>query len=378
MRIGIEAQRLFRRKKHGMDIVALELIRNLEKIDKENDYFIFVKPGCDRCFKSSNRFRVIELYCEPYPLWEQVILPLAAAWYRCDLLHCTSSTAPIFCTVPRILTLHDIFFLEQISFGRVPFSLYQRLGKWYRKVVVPRVVMKCMKVITVSESERKRIDSFFRLRDENFFVISNGVSEQFRKIDDPEYLDSIRREFNLPPEFIFFLGNTDPKKNTKGVFLAYQQYLKKYGTGLPLVVADISVSNFRKILKAIDATEIAPHTLILDYVPNTSLPALYNLSKVFLYPSLRESFGIPILEAQACGTPVITSKIFSMPEVAGEAAYFVDPKDTGELADSIHRMLSDNELRVSMIRKGLVHSKKYSWESMARKIHDIYMKLKPD
>ena len=136
MRIGIEAQRIFRHNKHGMDFVVLNLIYELQKLDITNEYFIFVSPGPDHCLKETKNFKIIELKCPTYPLWEQYALPRAANKLKVDILHCTSNTAPIKCSVPLILTLHDIIFLEKAS--AVNKSLYQNMGWHYRRLVVPK------------------------------------------------------------------------------------------------------------------------------------------------------------------------------------------------------------------------------------------------
>ena len=133
MRIAIEAQRIFRPNKHGMDFVALESIRELQRIDKKNEYFIFVSPGEDRCLYESDNVHIIELNCPTYPLWEQIALPRAVSKIKPDLLHCTSNTAPINSPVPLILTLHDIIFLEPRQSNNK--SLYQNMGWYYRRLV---------------------------------------------------------------------------------------------------------------------------------------------------------------------------------------------------------------------------------------------------
>ena len=152
MKIAIEAQRIFRTNKHGMDFVALESIRELQKIDHENEYFIFVTPGEDRCLEESENVHIIELKCPTYPLWEQVALPRAVKKIMPDLLHCTSNTAPLQCPVPLILTLHDIIYLEKRHSSS--FTWYQEMGWYYRRMVVPRVLASCEKIITVSQFER--------------------------------------------------------------------------------------------------------------------------------------------------------------------------------------------------------------------------------
>ena len=152
MKIGIEGQRLFRKKKHGMDMVALELIKNLQEIDHKNEYVIFVKPDeDDTCIPDAPNFKVVELISKwGYPGWEQIALPKAAFQEGCDVLHCTSNTGPLFCKVPLVTTLHDIIYLESISLFKKEGSWYQKLGNMYRRYFVPPVIKKSKKVITVS------------------------------------------------------------------------------------------------------------------------------------------------------------------------------------------------------------------------------------
>lgn len=143
MKIAIEAQRIFRPNKHGMDFVVLETVRELQKIDKENEYFIFVSPGTDHCLGETDNVHIIEVKCPTYPLWEQWALPRAINKCKPDLLHCTSNTAPLRIQVPLILTLHDIIFLENRQGSSK--SLYQNMGRCYRRLVVPRILPKCRK-----------------------------------------------------------------------------------------------------------------------------------------------------------------------------------------------------------------------------------------
>ena len=209
MKIAIEAQRIFRTNKHGMDFVALETIRELQKIDHKNEYYILVSPGEDHCLQSSPNVHIIELHCPTYPLWEQVALPRAIARIKPDLLHCTSNTAPLYCPVALVLTLHDIIFLEKRqSFSK---SWYQEMGWYYRRFVVPRILPNCKKIITVSHFECNRIREALKLPVEQITPVYNGYSQHFRQ--QPKQ-PSLTRRYIQADGYLFFLGNTDPKKNT--------------------------------------------------------------------------------------------------------------------------------------------------------------------
>ena len=326
MKIAIEAQRIFRTNKHGMDFVALESIRELQKIDHENEYFIFVTPGEDRCLEESENVHIIELKCPTYPLWEQVALPRAVKKIMPDLLHCTSNTAPLQCPVPLILTLHDIIYLEKRHSSS--FTWYQEMGWFYRRMVVPRVLANCEKIITVSQFERERILDVLHLPKEQLVAVYNGFNSHFHvQPKAPE----ITRKYIDADNYLFFLGNTDPKKNTPRVLKAYSDYLKQSTQKLPLLIADLKEDVIDRILEEENITEIKSYIHAPGYIANTDLVALYCGAFAFLYPSLRESFGIPMLEAMACGTPIIAGNTSAMPEIAGEGALLADPFNSNDI-----------------------------------------------
>jgi glycosyltransferase involved in cell wall biosynthesis len=379
MTIGIEAQRLFRKKKHGMDMVALELIRNLQEIDVENEYIVFVKPDEDReVIKPSENLRVIELEGGSYPVWEQYALPKAAEKYRCRILHCTSNTAPVFTSLPLVVTLHDIIYMEKSYLGILQGSgtSYQKFGNIYRRMVVPRVVSRSKRIITVSHFEKNRIAGFFGLKDNHRLrAVYNGVGAHFRQITEESERIRVKNKYRLPDHYFFFLGNTDPKKNTRGTLKAFSDFVRQTGSDVSLVMLDYDRPELMKLLESIGDPELINRIVLTGYVVNTDLPAIYSQASLFLYPSLRESFGIPILEAMACGVPVVTSNTSSMPEVAGDAAWLADPSDPATITNGIISITSDPSLRDSLIQKGLDRAAMFTWRAMAREVLQIYQEL---
>lgn len=375
MKIGIEGQRLYRKKKHGMDMVALELIKNLQLIDQTNEYVIFVKPDADNsCIPKAPNFKIVELNGGPYPTWEQIALPKAAKLEGCDILHCTSNTGPIWSKVPLITILHDIIYLESISIFYKAGTWYQKIGNMYRRFVVPPVVKKSKRVTTVSNFERERIKNFMGL-DDNLVAIYNGVGEHFRKITDRKILAAAKEKYNLPDHFLFFLGNTDPKKNTPNVLKAFAEFNKISEIKYKLVMLDYEETALQNILKEIGYPEIRKDIFLTGYVVNIDLPAIINQCEVFLYPSLRESFGIPILEGMACGVPVITSNTSSMPEIAGDAAIIINPHKPEEITNAIQSILKDENLKNELCKKGLEHAKQFTWKNMAKQYLELYAKV---
>jgi glycosyltransferase involved in cell wall biosynthesis len=379
MIIGIEAQRIFRKKKHGMDMVALELIRNLQSIDTENEYIIFVKPDSDdTVIKETANFKIVKLKGGFYPFWEQFCLPRAAKKAGCQLLHCTSNTAPIFTSIPLVVTLHDIIYMESsyLKILKGTGTLYQKFGNAYRKMFVPRIVKKSKKIITVSHFEKNRIGQFFGMDgDTRLTAVYNGVSEYFKPITDFTELQRVKTKYHLPEHFFFFLGNTDPKKNTKGALKAFSDFIKQTGSDYKLVMLDYDLSELEKLLDEIGDKALIDRIVLTGYVVNTDLPSIYCQCEVFLYPSLRESFGIPMLEAMSCGVPVITSNTSSMPEVAGDAALIIDPFKSEQITEALIQLTSDLPLRNRLIEKGLKQSAKFSWKAMVKDVLEIYQQI---
>lgn len=371
MRIGIEAQRVFRREKHGMDYVALELVRQIQALPPRGDeYFVLVAPGEDRCLSDTENVRVVELRCPTYPLWEQVALPLAARRLRLDLLHCTSDTAPLWRTAPLALTLHDIIFLEPEERGSR--SLYQRLGRVYRRLVVPRVLPSARAVVTVSDYERDNIARRLPRVAARLERVYNGHNEWFRPV--PEYMDTVRR-WTPRGGYFFFLGNTDPKKNTARTLRAYARYLDASAERRPLLVADLPERELDRVLRREGIARIRESVTLTGYVDNAALPSLYSGALAFLYTSLRESFGIPILEAMACGCPVVTSRTSSMPEIGGGAALYADPLDERSISDAMLLVERDAEARARMARLGLERAERFTWRATAEQLVALYRRV---
>jgi glycosyltransferase involved in cell wall biosynthesis len=367
MRIGIEAQRIFRKNKHGMDYVVLQEIKELQQIDTENEYYVFVKPGEDRCVESTGNVHIIELNCPTYPLWEQWALPKAAKKYHVDLLHCTSNTAPIWCDIPLVLTLHDIIFLEPRD--KQNHSLYQNMGWFYRRLVVPRILDKCKRIITVSNFEKENIIKKLGIPKERMVMIYNGYNDWFKPQEDHE---SIYKKYIEEAGYFFFLGNTDPKKNTERTLVAYSNYLKQSKTKRKLLMADLAKDYLNGIIERNGIDNIRENIVMPGYIVNSDLPFIYNNAFAFLYTSLRESFGIPLLEGMACGVPVITSNTSSMPEIGGKDAILINPESSEEITQAMLRLENDEVFYQQQKAVGLERASHFSWRKTAEELLTLY------
>lgn len=370
MRIGIEAQRILRKKKHGMDVVALELIKNLQEIDQKNEYVIFSRNGEDEsAITQTENFKIERFSSFTYADWEQVKLKKAVQSHNLDILHCTANTAPLSLTVPLILTLHDIIYLEKVDFKG---TTYQNLGNLYRRYIVPQIVKSARIILTVSEFERENIINRLQLPENKVQVLYNGVSAKFNNEYSPQQVNQFRTEHNLPKRYIMFLGNTAPKKNTANVIKAYVEYCQQEKEVIPMVLLDYKKELVEKQLSELKQLNLIEKFIFPGYIPHHQIPLMYNAATLFLYPSLRESFGLPILEAMACGTPVITSDTSSMPEISGDAAELVDPFNYLEIANAIRKLLQQDALRHLYIQRGLQRAKEFTWRASAEKLLAIY------
>lgn len=355
-----------------MDIVVLEIIKQFQKISSDHEFVVFVKDDEDNgCLKESKNTQIVKVPGKTYVDWEQWHLPKAVKKYNLDVLHCTSNTAPQNIKLPTVITLHDIIYLEKLEFTG---TAYQNFGNLYRRFNVPNVVKRADKIITVSDYEKKRIREHLKLNNSKVDVVYNGLSQIFRQYNEAE-LQQFKKDKNLPDQYILSLGNKAPKKNMKGSIKAYLDYRAKSKNPMPMVLVECDEPYLEKALREFEAEDERQHFILTGYLPHAQLPYLYNLSTIYLYPSFRESFGIPILEGNACGVPVITSNTSSMPEVANGSAYLIDPHNTDTITEALLRLETDSELRSDLVTKGLKNAAEFTWHNSALQTLEIYESL---
>jgi len=376
MRIGIEAQRIFRKKRFGMDTVAIELINNLQKVDTYNEYFIFARNGENKSsIAKSNNFHFVEFDSISYIDWEQVKLPKIAKQYNIDVLHCTNNTAPLFCNIPIILTLHDTIFFEKLEIFKSNIPLYQSWGNFYRRLIVSKTIHKMQKVITVSNFERNLISNKFNLSESQIRCIYNGVGEEFETVYSETEKSEFLKQHSISKPFILFLGNLHPRKNMLGVLKAFGEWKSENSYNVRLLITNVSEAELVQFSKRNNIVINRSDLILPGYIERRKLPILYSEAEMLLYPSYREGFGIPILEGFASKLPVISSATSSMREVADDAAVLVEPTDYKEIKNAIHTIYSIRNLRENLIIKGLQRVKNFSWEKMAIEYHEQYLKI---
>lgn len=374
--IGIEAKGLFRREKTGADIYALELIKALQEIDRDNRYVIFCSPGTEtECVSATPNFAIEVLPNMPGLLWEQYVLPRAARAHSCSLLHCTGNTAPVLCTIPCITTMHSISLIERSQHWTSMLMSFRWHRHLLRLALMKQVVARSQKVITVSQYARKLINETFSLPESKTIAIYNGTSNSFNPQEDIRRAGALKSKYLLPDEFILAIGSDAPEKNTRGVIASYLIYHQNTPNPLPLVLVNYSQQRLRTVLAQEDAYAIKHYIYTVPYCSQREMATLYSMASVLLFVSLYESFGLPIIEAMKCGLPVITSRSSAMSEIAGNTAAFVDPRNYQEIAASLSLLLSSRELLRTMSENGQKHAQMFTWRSTALKVMATYLTM---
>ncbi len=299
-------------------------------------------------------------------VWEQT--RLATLSRELDLLHGMAFATPLACACPTVVTVHDLSFL------RYP-SAFRRFNRAYLSFITRFSTRRAARVIAVSESTRQDVVAMCGVPGSRVVVVPNGVTEEFCPADAAA-VEVFRRRKGLPERFILFLGTLEPRKNITRLLEAYALGLHKFATDaqpIPALVIAGSKGWFYDIIFArVRELGLADRVVFPGFVPTEELPWWYRAAELFVYPSLFEGFGLPVLEAMACGTPTITSNISSLPEVAGDAALLVDPDDAQTLAESIARVLAEPDLALAMRSAGLVQASRFSWGRTAAETAAVY------
>ena len=232
------------------------------------------------------------------------------------------------------------------------------------------------KIITVSESSKRDIIRYLNVPEEKIEVVYNGVEyDRFAKSNNNQDKLKVMQKYNLPQNYILYMGTLEPRKNIESIVRAYSVLKKNYNHEIKLVIAGKKGWLFENIFNLVENLKLQDDVIFTDYVDEIDKAAIYQMAKLFVFPSIYEGFGIPVLEAMASSVPVITSNVSSLPEVAGDAAILVEPKDVNSIAKNMHKILSNNDLRDKLICKGHIQAKKFTWEASAEKLYKIYKSM---
>lgn len=370
MRIGIDYTSASIQRA-GIGRFTRELVRALLQIDHENSYTLVEGRGEDAIFDSAN----VSVRSLPFSertatiLWQRLGVPLPLDFFTgaFDVFHGTDFVLPPLRRCTTLLTVHDLTFLTH------PECAYPGLAK-YLSQKVPQSVKKATMIHANSQNTKKDLVERLGVAPERIEVVYEGVTPGFARVSDPATLQRVREKYQIEGPFMLSAGTIEPRKNY-GTLIRALKLLKERGLPHRLLIAGGRGWLCEDILGLPGKLGLTDSVRFLGYVGDEDLPALMSLADVFAFPSLYEGFGLPPLEAIACGTPVVASNTSSLPEVVGDAGILIDPQDIEGLADGLNQALSDEVLRKRIVEFGLRQAGKFTWGTAAEKTLELYRRL---
>lgn len=369
--IGIDASRANALERSGAEWYAYHLIEALKRLDPPDLEFILYSRGRlrDGLEQLPSGWTSRVLRWEPLPLWTRARLSWELVRHPVDLLFTPTHNLPLVRPRHLVATLHDV------GFERHP-ELYSRSELNYHRPMARRAVRQADRVVTVSEFSRREILEVYRADPARVVVTPNAIDHQAYHAEIPESRQRRTLEkYGLTRPYFLVVGRIEAKKNVANILHAFSIYRSRRSATVPvrLVLVGKPGVGFERITGELAARQLAAHVVMPGYLPEDDLPSLLAGAVALVFPSRYEGFGIPILQSQAVGTPVITANRAAMPEVAGAGALLVDPDDPVAIADAMLRVTGDLALRDSLRSAGFGNVKRYTWEHTARDILRLCM-----
>lgn len=352
--------------------VMNNIINVLKKIDKKNEYILYVENTYNNDLGSlPNNFHIVRTSINAnLPLlnilWHTFILPVRIMKDKVDILHLPShSLSLLFKVKPTILTILDLTEYRLKNH-------YSKSRMLYRKVMLPISSKLADKIIAISEYTKEEIIRIFKIRPQKILVVYNAANSRYKPIDKAQCKEFLRKKYKIGFPFILYVGQIQhPNKNIVRLLRAFSKIKSDFRVTHKLVLVGKSHPSANIVYQTVDELHLNKDVFFTGYIPDEDLPYFYNAASLFVYPSLYEGFGIPVTEAMACGCPVIASDTSSLPEVAGDAGILIDPNNIDEIAKAIIEVLNNSIKREEMIQKGFKQIKKFSWEDSAKKYIEI-------
>lgn len=373
MKIAIEARPVKWSFGTGIGNYTYSLISKLSEIDSENDYTFLCPDDQPKNYIPFNRnYSFYALPKDDYR--EEIEIPLWLSQEKADIFHLPQNgfRIPAHCSCKLVVTVHDL----------IPYFLPEMVRSSFLKRFtseMPFIVERADRIITVSETSKQDIINIFKVEPQKIVVIPSAPTKAYHPLPKGETGPWLRTKYGIKKPYILYVGGLNPRKNVAELIYAYHKIRRLLPNGQPLVVLGPEGKHRTKLQLLGEALNITTEELIFPgFIDTPELPYFYNGADLFVYPSLYEGFGLPPIEAMACGTPVITSNVSSLPEVVGEAALKVNPHDTLALAETMLKILTDDSLRSDLSAKGLRHSFKYNWDQIAAQVLEVYAEVIQD
>jgi len=349
----------------GTATYARTLLETLKRVDSFNEYFaLAVEQQRDMSVRKTFSSRLETVYRDI--VWMHGVLPWQAHRTKVDILHMPANVIPLFSPCPVVVTIHDLTVL----------TMPQNFTFWHRnysRTFVPLAARHASRILTVSEQSKRDIVEQLGVAPDKVAVTYEAASPRFRPLSERE-IAGVRQRYDLLEPFILNVGTIEPRKNLLRLLQAFAT-LRREGFSYQLVQAGPRGWLFDSVLAEVNRLELRDSVRFLGRVPVEDLVGLYNAATVFAYPSLYEGFGLPVLEAMACGCPVVTSNTSSLPEVVGQAGTMIDPLSVGDLADAIQEVLEDRVVAQDMRQRGLERASQFSWQRCAEETLAVYRQV---
>jgi glycosyltransferase involved in cell wall biosynthesis len=371
MRIGIDATAL-PPQPVGAGNYIIQLVRALAGLNCEDDFVVIAqKMGARQIGVAERPGFKVSIVPDRNPaarlVWEQLVLPLMVRQLEISVFHSLHYTRPLWLPCKSVVTLHDM------TFYLFP-ELHTRSKRFFFPLAIRASARLADALIADSESTRLDAIRLVNILPDKIHTALLGVDPSFRPIRDEGRLKDIQEKFNLPKRFILYVGLVEPRKNLPGLIQAYRELVDQ-GTNHHLVVVGRIGWMSEGIFEMVEKLGLSERIRFTGYIPQEDLPWVYNLSDLFVYPTRYEGFGLPALEAMACGVPVITTNVSSMPEIIGDTGVLVEPHNATALADAITRTISNSQLMAELAVKGLERAKQFTWERTACETLRVYRKV---
>ncbi|HAO93102.1 MAG: hypothetical protein A2X93_06905 [Deltaproteobacteria bacterium GWC2_56_8] len=362
MRIGINALYLLPGKVGGSETYIRNLVKWLPLAEGRNSYAVFVNNESSGVFKESSRVEVVDcgINAGNRPkriLWEQTRLPIEVKRRKLDCLLSAGMTAPFVSSVPSFVVIYDLQHVNQPeNFGK--------LYLFFLKAIIYMSAKRSKGVITLSEKSKQDIVGVYGIRAEDVGVARLACdTDSFRKHTKAE-IASVRAKYRLPERYILYSASSLPHKNYQRLLEAFK-IVKGRDAGIKLVLTGARDYGQEAVINRIDALGLKDDVVFLGWLPFEDMPMIYSAAELYVFPSLHEGFGIPVLEAFASGVPVVCSRIEPVTEVAGDAAFYIDPLSVEDIAGGMLTVLNDKALRERLTSKGLTRAREFSWKKTA-------------
>ncbi|MBI4265050.1 MAG: glycosyltransferase family 4 protein [Acidobacteria bacterium] len=367
MRVAIDARKLH---DFGIGTYTRNLLRYLARIDRGTEYVLLCQEAdLGVAPQLGPNFHTVLEPSANYSLTEQIHVPWLLGRVRPDVFHAPHYVLPPAVPCRSVVTIHDCIHLM------FPQYLPSRAAHAYAKAAMWAAAKRSSRILTVSEASKRDILRFFKVPPEKIVVVYNAIDERFRTAPAEEEVARVRERYQLDHGFVLYVGNIKPHKNLVRLIEAFAELRRRGFDELKLLIIGDEISKLPALRRAVHKHKLYKHVRFLGYLPDETLAVLYRLAAVFVFPSLYEGFGLPPLEAMASGTPVVTSNVSSLPEVAGGAALLVDPYDVGAIADGVCRVLSDAALASELRARGIERAREFSWTRSISRTRELYQEV---